>query len=434
MSWVEQDAEEILANIRWCLEAAGPVDAIAIANQGESCLAWDAVTGEPLSRVISWQDSRTAGWIQQLKNAGGEDTTLSRAGLPLDAYFAASKLAWLLKNNDAVQTAMKKGRLRLGTTDAFFLDRLTGRFSTDVTTASRTSLMNLATCEWDPELCALFDIPIDLLPKIQPTASNFGEINGVPVLTSIVDQQASLYGHGCRDPGDMKITFGTGAFALALTGTAPIDTKGSGALSTVAWQTPAGAMYAIDGGVYDAGAAVDWLRRISLFDSVDDVCSFPNATAIERDLVFVPALSGRGSPHWDRSGAALWLGMTSATTRSDLCQAALEGIALRTVELTNAIDSLMSVRAHISVDGGLSQNAYFVQFLADASGREVWTYDMPELTGFGAAAMALDALTGNVTPPLAPSRKWRPQRDGRSWLSRFANAVARAKGWRGTMG
>jgi len=198
--WVEHDPLELLANLQRCLEATGRVDAIGLANQGESCLAWDAVSGAPLSPVIVWQDNRSAARIEELRASGAEALTLERAGLPLDAYFSASKLAWIVDNLPAAQAALSAGRLRLGTTDAYFLDRLTGVYATDITTASRTSLMNLATGQWDPQLCQLFGVPMQALPEIRATVGDFGRIGQTPISASVVDQQASLYGHGCREP------------------------------------------------------------------------------------------------------------------------------------------------------------------------------------------------------------------------------------------
>ncbi|MEC6557215.1 FGGY family carbohydrate kinase, partial [Pseudomonas aeruginosa] len=216
--WVEHDPLELLANLQRCLEASGRVDAIGLANQGESCMAWDARSGEPLSPLIVWQDNRTTPHIERLRASGAEALVLERSGLPLDAYFSASKLGWIVEHLPAARRALEAGRLRLGTSDAWFLDRLCGTFATDVTTASRTALMNLAEGRWDPELCALFGVPIECLPEIRDTVGHFGVIGNTPLTASVVDQQASLYGHGCRQPGDAKITFGTGAFALTLSG------------------------------------------------------------------------------------------------------------------------------------------------------------------------------------------------------------------------
>ncbi|GBD46919.1 FGGY family carbohydrate kinase [Methylopila sp. Yamaguchi] len=427
--WVEHDAEELLANVRACVAAAGPVDALALANQGESCLAWDALTGEALSPVIVWQDNRTADAIAGLADHAALVET--RAGLPLDAYFSASKLGWLLRHLPRVQAARNAGRLRLGTTDAFFLDRLAGLFATDAATASRTSLMGLATGRWDPELCALFGVPLDCLPEIRPTVGGFGRIEGVPVVASVVDQQAALYGHGCRAPGDAKITFGTGAFALAVTGGEIVRAAGEGLLPTVAWAIGKATTYAVDGGVYDAGSAVEWAMRIGIVDDVSQLDGFAEPPAIDRGLVFVPALSGLACPHWDRSAAALFLGMSAATTRADLRQALLEGIALRTAEVVATIGARVPLAPAISIDGGLSRSGYFAQFLADSLGREVVVGAFDERTAFGAAALAASAFGIDLAVPAEARRHaLRGSETREARRARFAEAVARTRGWR----
>lgn len=429
--WVEHDPEELLNNVRACLAAAGPADALGLANQGESCLAWDAATGEPVSPVIVWQDARTLERIERLRAAGAETLTLERAGLPLDPYFSASKLAWIVEELPAARDLLHRGRLRLGTTDAFFLDRLAGRFVTDVTTASRTSLMDLRRCRWDPELCRLFGVPEACLPEIRPTVDDFGVVDGVPVRASLVDQQAALYGHGCRTPGDVKITFGTGAFALAVVGAEPRLAPERGILPTVAWRTGAGPpVYAADGGVYCAGAALDWARGIGLFADHAELDAFVGPPAIARDLAFVPALAGLACPHWDRRAAGLWIGLSLDTTRADLARAVLEGVALRAAEVVRALGELVPLAGPVSVDGGLAHSAYFRQFLADCLGRPVRVPTLPELTALGAAALA--APGGEVPPDLAgPVIDTAPARaDGAELLERFAAAVARAKVWR----
>jgi len=252
--WVEHDPEELIRILVTCFEAAGDVDAIGIDNQGESCLAWDAEDKTALSPVIVWQDDRTKETVRQLKADGIEAETLARAGLPLDPYFSATKLAWILETLPGAKEAHTKGRLRLGTTDAFFLDRLTGFFTTDITTASRTSLMNLENGAWDEELCRIFGVPIETLPEIRTTTGDFGAIStssGLkPVTASVVDQQAALYGFGCRQAGDAKMTFGTGAFALMVTGQDIHRQPEQGLLPTVAWQKVGEApIYALEGGV-----------------------------------------------------------------------------------------------------------------------------------------------------------------------------------------
>jgi len=358
--WLEHDPLELLQNIRQCLQAAGSSDAIGLANQGESCLAWDAVTLEPLSPVIGWQDTRTFAANERLREDGAESLTLERAGLPLSTYFSASKWRWLLDHLPAVRHALARGRLRLGTTDAFFLNHLSGIYATDVSTASRTSLMNLSTGAWDPALCHLFGIPMETLPEIRPTAGSFGSVSGVPVTASVVDQQAALFGHRCRHLGQAKITFGTGAFLLAVAGAEMVRDASHGLLPTVAWRLGNETTYALDGGVFHAGSALEWAQTLGLANALSDFDEFDKEPAIDRGLIFVPALSGLASPHWDASAGALWIGMSTHTTRRDLCQSLLEGIALRTVEVIQAVAELLPLSTSLSVDGGLSRSPYFV--------------------------------------------------------------------------
>jgi glycerol kinase len=427
---VEHDGEELIANIRTCLAAAGKADAIGIDNQGESCLAWDARTKKPISPVIVWQDARTADRVDRLKAEGAEALTLARAGLPLDPYFSATKLRWLLEHAENALDLAQAGRLRLGTTDAFFLDRLTGVCATDVTTASRTSLMNLETGEWDSDLCALFGVPGECLPQIRPTVGSFGEIDGIPVTASMVDQQAALYGHGCRAAGDIKITFGTGAFALGVTGEKIVRLPERGLLPTIAWQIGASRSYAVDGGVYNAGSAVEWALRLGLTSDLAALDAFDRAPAIERSLAFVPALSGLACPHWDRSAAGLWIGMGLETDARDLLQALLEGIALRTAEVIDAMSAALPVGSKISVDGGLVRSDYFVRFLAACLNRSVVVRAFDELTAFGCAGLAAAIGGYSLTVPRQGERIIEPAADGTAWRARFAQAVSRAKGWR----
>lgn len=427
--WVEHDPEELLANLRACLIAAGGMPdfgAVGLDNQGESCLAWDSETGRAVSPVLVWQDDRTADRVEALRADGVEDEARERSGLPLDPYFSASKLAWILREIPEAARLHARGRLRLGTTDAFFLDRLMGRFETDVTTASRTALMNLERCEWDEELCRIFGVPLDCLPRIVPTTGDFGALSCggrlVPLTASVVDQQASLYGHGCRAAGDGKITFGTGAFALVVTGHELRRPK-PGPLPTVAWRK-AGEKptYAFDGGVYCASAAVNWARELKLFGDFSEIEDFPaRPPAIARGLVFVPALAGLACPHWDRRARGAWLGLGLDSTPADLMQALLEGVALRMAEVVAGMAELQALRDPISVDGGMAANIYFCQFLADVLGRELIVSAEPELTAVGAAALAAEA----AGRPIMLRRKGRrvlPREDAREHLAAFRAA------------
>lgn len=431
---VEHDADELIASLRACFDSAANIDAIGIDNQGESCLAWDADTGRAIGPVIVWQDNRTQPVIEALKRDGAEAQVLETAGLPLDSYFSASKLAWILEHCEAAADLLHRGKLRMGTTDAYFLDRLAGRFVTDITTASRTSLLNLKTGQWDEDLCRMFGVPMQVLPEIVATTGDFGRVDcggrKVVVSASVVDQQASLYGHGCRQPGDAKITFGTGAFALAVTGDSPLRSPERGLLPTVAWQLGGGKpQYALDGGVYCAGSAVEWGRRLGLFDSFDEINRFERAPAIERDLAFVPALSGLACPHWDRSAAGIWIGLSLDTERADLVQSLLEGIAFRAAEVLRAMGEFVEIGERISIDGGLTVNPYFCQFLADVLEREVSVRPMAELTALGTAQLAGAATLSADGDNHAPTR-YRPLTDRGTAALRFAEAVSRAGHWR----
>jgi glycerol kinase len=433
--WVEHDAEELVGNVaKLIAQHKQGAKGIGIANQGETVVAWDAKTKRPIHNAIVWQDARTHAEIETLKAAGHEETTLARAGLPLDPYFSAAKLRWILDHVDEAKSLRREGRLRLGTSDAFFLDRLAGAFATDVTTASRTSLMNLESLQWDPVLANLFGVPIECLPEIRSTAGDFGAIDGVPVTASMVDQQAALFGHGCRKPGDAKITFGTGAFALAIAGDKPLKNPKTGLLPTVAWKLGrAPATYAIDGGVYNAASAVNWARELGLFQDFAEIDAF-DGTAIERGLVFVPALSGLGCPYWDRSAAGMWLGMGLETSKRDLVQSVLEGVALRAAQVIEAMNGLQPIAAKLSIDGGLANNGYFRSFLARALGRQLTIPASLELTGHGCALFALIGA-GLATIDSLPEPQPGTTVTGAAPLDpgladRFADAVERCRNWR----
>jgi glycerol kinase len=432
--WVEHDPEELIASIQSCIEASPGVSAIGIDNQGESCLAWHADSKQALCPVIVWQDNRTHKAIEQLKADGHEARVLEISGLPLDSYFSASKFAWILQNCAEAKTLLSQGKLRMGTTDAFFLDRLADRFITDITTASRTSLLNLQTGCWDQELCDLFGVPLETLPEIVATTGDLGCMlsrgKRVPVRASIVDQQASLYGHGCRQIGDAKITFGTGAFALAITGNQPLRSPEQGLLPTVAWQfESAEPMYALDGGVYCAGSAIEWGRKLGLFEGYAEINQFDKPCALERDLVFVPALSGLACPHWDRRATGLWVGLSLATDSRDLIQSVLEGVALRAAEVIRVMGEFATIGERISIDGGVSVNPYFCQFLANVLKRQVSVKPMAELTAIGTAQLA-GADTVNLAEGAAAEKCYQPEIDMSHYLERFGDAVARSKNWR----
>lgn len=425
--WVEHDAMELLANVWGCLADMGPVAAVGLSNQGESCLAWDRVTKEPLSPVIVWQDRRTEAMVARLASEGAAALVRDRAGLPLDSYFSAPKFGWLLEHSAPVAQARRHGRLRLGTTDAFFLDHLTGECATDTATASRTSLLNLRSGAWDPVLCDLFGVPIDSLPEIRATVGGFGTVGGVAVTASVVDQQAALFGHGCHAPGDVKVTFGTGAFALAVTGPEPPAGSG-GLLPTVAWRIGSDLTYALEGGVFDAGGAVDWARQIGVLRRAEDLAAFPAPAAIARGLAFVPALSGLGCPQWDRRAAGLWIGMTGATTAADLCQALVEGIAFQVADVLSALEAATAQARQVCVDGGLANSSYLLQFLADVSGRTVVRPAFHDVTCLGAALLAAHPRGHSRRP--GDCTRFEPRDPcAAQWRDRFRDAARRSLRW-----
>ncbi len=436
--WVEHDPEELLQHIIECLEAAGAVDAIGIDNQGESCLAWDAHSGRAISPLIVWQDRRTEEAVEKLKADGAEELTLKRAGLPLDPYFSASKLAWIVDNIPEARQLLNKRRLRLGTSDAFFIERLTGNFVTDITTASRTSLLNLETGQWDSELCDLFHIPIEALPEIKPSFGGEGDSFGtvklkgknVAITASVVDQQAALYGHECRQPGDAKITFGTGAFALVLTGDVMVRKPDQGLLPTIAWQRAnAPPVYALDGAVYCASSALNWAKSLGLFASFDEINAFDAAPAITRDLAFVPALNGLACPYWEGAAAGLWIGMGLDTSAHDMVQAIIEGVALRAGQVIDAMGAQVVIAESISIDGGMSANPYFCQFLATVLQKQIRVSAIDELTAMGTAMMAMGA-GDQVDEGNAQYRIYEPEEQLAGSKARFADAVDRCRDWR----
>jgi glycerol kinase len=441
--WVEHDAAELLANVRELLARAvdAGAEALALANQGETVVAWDLRDGQPICNAIVWQDQRTASSVDALRKTGLEAEVKDRAGLPLDPYFSASKLRWILDAVPAANELARSGHLGLATSDAYFLQQLTGKYVTEATTASRTSLMNLISCTWDARLGDIFGVPLEMLPEINNGEGAFGEatVNGrsVPILASVVDQVAALYGHGCRRKGDAKVTFGTGAFALVVAGHGrPV--LPNGILPTVGWGAAERRVYAADGGVYTAGAAVEWLRRIGLLADVADLEQLTGPPAIAGGLAFVPALAGLGCPHWDRSAAGLWIGMDSATGRDDLVKAVLEGVALRTAEVLDAFGPVLSSGGVLSVDGGLTGSPYFLKFFTDVAERCVVDAGERELTALGAALLARAAATGadpellvdpsgGELPVVEPSAT---RADVMAWKARFSGALERASGWR----
>ena len=429
--WIEHDPIEISNHVRELATLAGSSDAIGLANQGETVVAWDAETKRPLYNAIVWQDERTREDVERLRSAGLEALTLERAGLPLDPYFSASKLRWLLDNAEDARSLARTGRLRIGTSDAFLLDRICGAFCTDVSTASRTSLVNLSTLEWDEDLCEAFGVPVELLPAIVPTTGLFGEIAGGRRDLSERRRSAgcsfrprlSKAGRGKNHLRHRRLRPG------ADRGNARVRRpfRASSDLRMAAWrEAPA---FALDGGILTAGAAVEWLRSVGLLDTFEELDAFEGPSAASRGVMFAPAQSGLGCPHWDRSARGLWIGMNLATSRADLCHAVVEGIAFRAAELIDAFNTVTPC-TKITVDGGLTRSRYFCGFLAEALGGEVLVANTSDVTAVGLLQLARLGASVAAPTPKIQYRRVEPAgivEDGDRY--RFAEALRRASGW-----
>lgn len=393
--WVEHDPDEIWACtqrvIAQVLAHGIRPDGVAIANQGETVMLWDARTGRPLHHALVWQDVRTEPQIaRHAEDAEISERVRDATGLRLDAYFSASKLRWLLDEVPGARELAAAKYLRAGTVDTWLIDRLTRGevFATDASTAARTLLCETRDCTWSQPLLDLFEIPPAILPAIRDTDGGFGicvgeGLDGVPILASIVDQPAALMGQGCVDRGDVKATFGTGCFVYANTGTERPE-RPAGTLSTVAWRLGGTTTYALDAGVLALGSAIHWARDLGL--PTDEPAL---AEAVDQNLVCVPALVGLGAPHWDRVTRGAWLGMSGSTTRAQLVSALAEGLACRVVEVVRAIERDAGVSVDtLRADGGLARSAALMQRVADLLDRPVVVAAEEEATAVGACAIA----------------------------------------------
>jgi glycerol kinase len=409
---VEQDAAEIWRNTCVVIEeavartAAANIDALAIANPGETVLLFDRETGEPLHNALVWQDLRVQPGMERM----ARDEAVARrvtetTGLRLDAYFSAGKIRWLLDNVPAAQSLLAQGRLGIATVDAFLMHRLTGgrSFVTDASTAARTLLFDIRANRYDPWLLKLFGVPLEALPDVRDSVGGFGTVSalsgpiaGVPILVGLVDQPAAMIGHACLDEGDIKATYGTGCFVYRNTGHRPRPSKQGkqGLLSTIAWRRDGKTTYALDGGVFAAGSVLSWLRDgLGFGDNAAALDALAASTTDTEGVVCVPALAGLAAPHWDRNARASWLGMTLATTRVHLVRAAFEGIAARVAEVVRAMeaDSGLDV-TRLRVDGGLTESGVLMQMQADLLGVPIEVSVEPEATVMGVCYLALTAL------------------------------------------
>jgi len=425
--WVEHDPEEIWFSatqaIRRVLQntTTGPdrIAAIGITNQRETTLLWERANGRPVHNAIVWQCRRSADICRELKERGLESRFREKTGLVLDPYFSGTKLTWLLRRHPEIKKQAEAGQLAFGTVDSFLVWRLTGGAShvTDVSNASRTLMMDLRRLAWDDELLGHLEVPATLLPEIRPSATLYGHTlglealpDGIPIAGMAGDQQAALFGQLCFEPGDAKCTYGTGAFLLENTGDQPVASR-NGLLSTVAWQIGEQVSYALEGSAFIAGAAVQWLRDgLGLFQSSADIEALAASVPDSGELVFVPALTGLGAPHWKSDARGAIHGITRGTTAAHLARATLEGIALQIHDLARAMsDDLGHPLRNFKVDGGAANNNLLMQLQADLIETPVIRPKMVETTALGAAMLA--GLTVGFWPGLdALKNSWQEDR------------------------
>jgi glycerol kinase len=442
--WVEHDPEEIwttvVATARRTLAnaglAAGDLAALGIANQRETTVVWDRTTGRAIHNAIVWQDRRTAPLCERLEQAGHGALVAARTGLRLDPYFSATKIAWILDQVDGAREAAESGHLAFGTIDSFLLWRLTGgaTHATDATNASRTLLFDIHNAQWDAELLDLFGIPAGMLPQVQDSAANYGLTDAsllgapVPIRGIAGDQQAALIGQGCFSPGMVKSTYGTGCFALLNTGAKPIASSHR-LLTTIAYQLDGVRSYALEGSIFVAGAAVQWLRDgIGLIADAAETGELAAAADPGQQVYLVPAFVGLGAPHWDSEAQGLLSGITRGTTRREIARAVLESVGYQTRDLLDAMhaDWTGSSDTVIRVDGGMSASDWTMQFLADIIAAPVDRPSCLETTALGAAYLA------GMAVGLYPD----PDKFSASWIAerRFVPAMAdaeRAEKYRG---
>lgn len=459
--WVEVDGEALWAS-QWqatlqCVQAArralpgfdvGQIRAIGIANQRETTMIWDRATGRLLAPAIIWQCRRSVGIAEAWRERGLESMIRERTGLNLDPYFSASKLGWLFQTYPDLRPQAEAGALAFGTVDTFLVHRLSGMKThvTDVSNASRTALFNIQTLAWDEDLLRAMDLSPTLLPDVVDSAGLLAMTDpawfgrAIPICAMVGDQQAALFGQRCHQPNMAKCTVGTGAFVLAHAGSAPSPTP-KALIRTIAWRMGGEpVVYALEGAVFTAGALITWLKDgLKVIESAADTEQMARSVPDTGGVVLVPAFSGLGTPYWDPGARGLLIGMTSLTSRSHLVRAALESIAFQVVDVLQAMASASGASLDVlCVDGGVMNNGWVAQFMANISGVAIERPPMTEATARGAAWLA--GLAAEVWPSVADLPRFDPttidrfepnlaedqrQKQYRQWQ----RAVARARGW-----
>ena len=447
--WVEHDAGEIWEVTRRVARVAAEhagiglegVRGIGITNQRETIVLWDRQTGQPVHRALVWQDGRTADVCRTLKEAGHEGRVRATTGLVIDPYFSATKLCWLLDNVPDARRRAEAGELAAGTIDSWLVWNLTGGrlYLTDPTNASRTLLYDLQTGAWDPAMLDLFGVPAAVLPEIRPSSEVYGSTAGdalgaeVPVAGIAGDQQSALYGHGCWAPGEGKNTYGTGAFLLVHTGDRPVASR-HGLLTTAACGPRGERAYALEGSIFVAGAAVQWLRDgLGIVGEAGETEALARSLETNDGVYFVPAFTGLGAPHWEPGARGTIVGLTRGSTRAHLARAALEAMAYSTLDVAAAMEGDAGVSLpELRVDGGATANDWLMQFQADVLGTPVRRPAMVEMTARGAAGLA-----GLATGVWATPEDFHAARPDESVFTPGVDESARAAllaGWRRALG
>ena len=435
--WVEHDAEDIWASVEATVAgvlakagvAADRIAAIGITNQRETTVLWDRATSRPVHHAIVWQCRRTADRCEALREAGHEAAVRETTGLVLDPYFSGTKLAWLLDEVDGARERAVRGDLAFGTIDTFLTWRLTGGavHVTDASNASRTLLMGLRSTAWDEGMLDLLRVPRQVLPEIRGCSEIYGHTrglsflpDGIPVAGMAGDQQSALFGQAAFAPGEGKCTYGTGAFLLLNTGDRVVYSD-NGMLTTVAWKLGGEVVYALEGSVFIAGAAVQWLRDgLNILGAAPEIEALAASVPDSGGVVFVPALAGLGAPHWRASARGAILGIDRGTTRAHLARATLEGIAMQIVDILQAMEAdLDSSLTGLRVDGGASANDLLMQLQADLLGVPIVRPKMLETTAAGAAMLA-GLATGVWSDLEQVGRAWQEDR-------RFSPSMPRAQ-------
>jgi len=450
--WVEHDAEEIWQSQLEVAKAvlaetqakAEDLAAIGITNQRETVVLWERATGKPLYPAIVWQCRRTAAMCDQVRQKGFDKVIRERTGLVTDAYFSGTKIVWLLENVPSARERAERGELACGTIDSWLIWRLTGGkiHATDFSNASRSLLFNIATLTWDMEILNYFGIPQSLLAAVKSSSEIVGETelfgSRVPIAGVIGDQQASLFGHQCFSRGAVKSTYGTGCFLLMNTGPA-IPRSQTGLLATIGWGRNGQIAYALEGSVFIAGAAIQWLRdEVGLIRDASETEEIARSVPDTHGVYFVPAFVGLGAPHWDAYARGAIVGLTRGANRRHLVRAALESIAYQTREVLDAMMRDSGIKPDVlRVDGGAARNDFLCQFQADILGIPVERPAMTETTALGAAYLA-GLATGfwrtelDLKTQLKIERRFEPSMEAsrrEELCAGWRRALERAKGW-----